>query len=647
MTILWGSQTGTAEGFAAVLMREARQRRYAARAIDLEELEPEELQEMEGPVLFLMATHGEGEPTDNALSFYKWANEVERPAGLLSNLSYATFGLGNRQYEHFNSMGKWADARLAELGGKRLVELGLGDDDADIEADFEAWRAALWKQLSPDEGVEETRAPAPNFVAEVVGEAAVSTEPPLAWLQVMFPKQKLVSSELLVNRELCEDASQGSVRHLELATDAGPTKPSLSYEGADDLAVLCDNGHELATATARRLHLAPRATFRLRPLTGDVGDMPGPPPPVPTPCAVEDALRYHADLRAPVPKQLLLLLSEHAADPIEAKRLHHLASAAGKEEYHDYIHTQGRGLTELLDEFPSTNPPLGALLELVPKLAPRYYTISSASALDRSTLHMTVKIIREPMHGAPTRTKLGVCTTQLEATPIGGKVVSFVRASNFRLPADSTTPIVMVGPGTGIAPFRAFLQELKVRMSGRGNRREGGEEGFWGGGGGGGWGDGPHAEGSPGPPHPPPPAQLPPPGWRSVRAPPVNGTPRTGHTRLYFGCRYSNVDYLYKEELAAALKDKTLSALRTAFSREGPKKVYVQDLMRADAKQLWSLFATQNAHLYICGGTSMGRDVVSTLHQMARDYGRKTEAQAAAFIQAMETEGRLVKELWS
>jgi len=591
MTILWGSQTGTAEGFAAVLMREARQRRYAARAIDLEELEPEELQEMEGPVLFLMATHGEGEPTDNALSFYKWANEVERPAGLLSNLSYATFGLGNRQYEHFNSMGKWADARLAELGGKRLVELGLGDDDADIEADFEAWRAALWKQLSPDEGVEETRAPAPNFVAEVVGEAAVSTEPPLAWLQVMFPKQKLVSSELLVNRELCEDASQGSVRHLELATDAGPTKPSLSYEGADDLAVLCDNGHELATATARRLHLAPRATFRLRPLTGDVGDMPGPPPPVPTPCAVEDALRYHADLRAPVPKQLLLLLSEHAADPIEAKRLHHLASAAGKEEYHDYIHTQGRGLTELLDEFPSTNPPLGALLELVPKLAPRYYTISSASALDRSTLHMTVKIIREPMHGAPTRTKLGVCTTQLEATPIGGKVVSFVRASNFRLPADSTTPIVMVGPGTGIAPFRAFLQELKVAA--------------------------------------------------------VNGTPRTGHTRLYFGCRYSNVDYLYKEELAAALKDKTLSALRTAFSREGPKKVYVQDLMRADAKQLWSLFATQNAHLYICGGTSMGRDVVSTLHQMARDYGRKTEAQAAAFIQAMETEGRLVKELWS
>lgn len=127
----------------------------------------------------------------------------------------------------------------------------------------------------------------------------------------------------------------------------------------------------------------------------------------------------------------------------------------------------------------------------------------------------------------------------------------------------------------------------------------------------------------------------------------AGGAPRTAHTRLYFGCRYSSVDFLYRGELEAALKAKHLSALRTAFSREGAKKVYVQDLMRADAKQLWPLFATQGAHLYICGGTTMGRDVVAELHAMAVLVGRKSQADATAFVQRMEAEGRLVKELWS
>jgi NADPH-ferrihemoprotein reductase len=463
MTILWGSQTGTAEGFASVLMREARQHGYAARSVDLEELEPDELAETRGPVVFLMATQGEGDPTDNAVAFYKWANEPDRAADALAAVSFAAFGLGNRQYEHFNSMGKWVDTRLPQLGATRLLELGLGDDDADIEADFEAWRAALWSTLCPQDAGE-AGAPQPNFAAEIVGSAIVTNpDPPLAWLQLLFPKQKLVASELLVSRELCRDTSQGSVRHMEIATAAGQDQAPLLYSGADDLAVLCDNGAQLATATAERLGLSARATFRLRPLSGGVGDLPGPAPPLPTPCTVSDAFRYFADLRAPVSKQLLLLLSEHASDPAQAARLAHLASAAGKDEYSEYIHAQERGLSELLLEFSSSAPPFGPLLELVPKLSPRYYTISSASSLDRSTLHITVKIIKEPMHAAPHRTKIGVCTAQLEAAPVGSKIVSFVRPSHFRLPQDPNTPVVMVGPGTGIAPFRAFLQEMKVR----------------------------------------------------------------------------------------------------------------------------------------------------------------------------------------
>ena len=224
MTILWGSQTGTAEGFASILMREARQHGYAARSLDLEELEPGDLGETQGPVVFLMATHGEGDPTDNSLAFYKWVNDPDRSAADLPGLSYAAFGLGNRQYEHFNSMGKWTDSRLAQLGATRLVEVGLGDDDADIEADFEAWRTSLWATLCPHDLTSEAAAPQANFEAVVVGAptvAASSTGPPLAWLQAMHPKQKLVAAELRVSRELCQDASQGSVLHMELATQNG------------------------------------------------------------------------------------------------------------------------------------------------------------------------------------------------------------------------------------------------------------------------------------------------------------------------------------------------------------------------------------------------------------------------------------------
>jgi len=265
-----------------------------------------------------------------------------------------------------------------------------------------------------------------------------------------------------------------------------------------------------------------------------------------------------------------------------------LASAAGKQEYNDHVVRDGRGLTEVLQEFRSATPPLGALLELVPKLTPRYYTISSSPAADAASCHLTVKVLREPMRNAPRRLKVGVCSTQLETLTAGCRAVVFVRPSAFRLPADMATPLVMVGPGTGVAPFRALLQEM---------------------------------------------------GAAAVS--------RTGRTLLYFGCRYAKKDYIYESELAAALKQGTLTTLRLAFSRDAKDKVYVQHLMRKDARQLWPLIHTEGAHVYVCGGTSMGRAVVSTLQEMAAQQGRMSDEAAAAFIKRLTAQGRLVQELWS
>jgi sulfite reductase alpha subunit-like flavoprotein len=211
--------------------------------------------------------------------------------------------------------------------------------------------------------------------------------------------------------------------------------------------------------------------------------------------------------------------------------------------------------------------------------------------MDATSVHLTVKILREPMNGAPHRTKEGVCTTQLEVKRPGDHVAVFVRASAFRLPASAAAPVLMVGPGTGIAPFRAFLQEFAVAA-----RR---------------------------------------------------GKPRTGHTRLYFGCRKRAADYLYEPLLAEAVAAKHLSSLRVAFSREQAKKVYVQDLLKADGADVWRLLAQDGGHLYVCGGTAMGRDVLAAVTEMGVKHGGLSPDASADFIKKLGATGRLVQELWS
>ena len=635
LLILWGSQTGTAEGFGNMLAREARQRGFDARSVDLEAYAPEKLaDEDEAPVVFLMATHGEGEPTDNAAAFYKFL-EDERCDNLKS-VRFAAFALGNKQYEHFGAMGNWVDRKLAALGATRLYPLAIGDDDDDLEGDFETWRDGLWAALSPElraaaGGIGNSGSgtpfvlstPAAQFECEWL-DGASEQPPPLSTLQFLarsLPKHQLFECDVAVNRELTQKPEHGSVRHVELRTDTAATAASggvqLRYNTADDLAVCCDNGAVLTARVATRLGLLPTARFVLR-LNADAasGARAPPPPPLPTPCSVEQALRFFADLRAPVSKELLLLLADACAAPAEAERLRALTAPENKQRYNEYVLRDGRGLSELLEEYGSCCPPLGALLEFVPKLSPRFYTISSSPASTPSRVHLSVKVLREQMRGAADeRVKEGVCSTQLGALVARESTACvFVRPSGFRLPADPAAPVVMIGPGTGIAPFRAFLCELDAARNAAVAASN-----------------------------------------SSVAAASMDGEDarsmprsRTGHVRLYFGCRRPDEDYLYKEELDAALSTGTLSSLRVAFSRARPDgtKVYVQHLVSEDGADLWEMLAA-GGHVYICGGTAMGRDVVAALHDAIALHGAMPREAAAAYVKEMQARGRLMQELWS
>lgn len=601
LTILWGSQTGTAEGFAGELMRDARRRGFNAMSLDIEEYDYEgDLCDATSPIIFLLATNGEGEPTDNAIPFYRWANASERGSAELGDLRYAAFALGNTQYEHYCFMGKWAHTRLGELGAAAICPCGEGDDDEDIRADFERWAMEdLWPVLGGDDG--EAAEFVPSFdcswatpgagaAPAVAAATAGAVSPSLEWLRRAFPKLQLLECRTHASRELTAGAAMaGSVKHVELGVQpVTKGRVPLKYEGADDLGVCCDNGRELAAATAARLGLLPSARFELKPTPRAAGVR----PPLPTPATVEQALRLYADLRAPAPKPLLLLLAAHASKAAEAKRLRALCAPANKQDYADFVTRDGRGLAELLREFGSSNPPWPALLELAPKLTPRYYTISSSPLVDPKTVHLTVKVLREPMRGAAPREKVGVCSSQLGALAPGDTSIVFVRPSAFRLPRNRSVPVVMIGPGTGIAPFRAFVQQL-------------------------------------------------------VHETKATGAPRAGLSTLYFGCRHAKLDYLYEDELAAALACGALGQLRTAFSRDGAHKVYVQDRLREDGGQLAEAIHAKKGVVYICGGTTMGREVVALLQSLLVSYTGMTNAAAARYVKQMSTQGRLVQELWS
>lgn len=562
-----------------------------------------------GVSLFLQATYGDGEPSDSAAAFCRWATQLG-PTGALSHLSFAVFGLGNKQYEHFNAAARKLDASLAAAGGRRVCSLGLGDDDGALEEDWASWRAALWSHLEkafPAVAGGEVERAARRASEDVDGSAHYHKTPTESYHLHVHPQgtrlapphglgghghgdmRHPVSGVLAARREL--HASGGrSCLHVELRLPASSTSSSsgCSYESGDHLGVFAENSGELVAACCERLGMSPDAVFTL--------SLPSPtaalPEPFPCPCSLATALACHADLQGPPRRGALAALAQHASDPAQRKRLLHLASPAGKEDMVAYIIQPARSLMEVLQAFPSAQPPLGVFFASVaPRLAPRYYSISSSPKMHPTTVHCTIAVVRAV---SPTgRLHAGVCSSWLSSLPLNSKVSLFVRTSTFRLPKSPSVPLVMVGPGTGFAPFRAFLQER---------------------------------------------AQL------------ARQGAKLGTAQLFFGCRAPEADYIYREEMELALsapKSQALSALHTAFSRlPGAPKVYVQHLMAQQAAAVYAA-VEGGGYLYVCGDAkAMARDVHKALLELLQLQGRMSAQQAEAYVARMQQEGRYHRDVW-
>ncbi len=669
LRIFWGSQTGTATSLAKSLVKHAHQRapELRARDVDLASLFPppggaaasavdegapllDSLLREPCLALFLTATYGEGDPTDNAAAFVAWLQRGDHPPGLLSRLRFAVFGLGNRQYELYNKTGKVVDARLEALGAQRMYRHGEGDDNGDLDEDFEQWRdGGLWEALKAA-AVQMTGGGSDGVAQPAAAAAAAATKagsqlqpPPQLPLSVAFiaPPPNLPSfphctptfqvaadaaqlasaaaradprgrhfflaHPLLCteSRELRKRPSQGaSTWHVELELPAPSTaggissSSSSSYATADNCLVCPENDPALVAAVAQRLGLDLNAWFTLAERAAGAGAAAAAPVefPFPTPTTVKTALTCFLDIAAQPRRELFAALAPFATAKADREGLAAIgsgpkaawsmlvsgAAAAAAAAAEGGSSRVGWGLLALLRAYPSLSPPWEALCQVLPLCTPRTYTIASSALASPRTLALCASVLHS--NGVP-----GLCTSYLaRCTPAGGRggssggdggssapasaVRCLLRPSSFKLPGEASVPVILVGPGTGIAPMRAFIAERAAQA---------------GGGGGGGAA-----------------------GAASVGAP-------LPTTVLFFGCRARDEDFIYESELREAQRKGVLSELHCAFSREGSEKVYVQHLVAREGEKLWEMLEKGKAYVFVCGATNMGASVLAAFQEVS------------------------------
>lgn len=598
MNVFFGSQTGTAEGFARIVQSEGQKKGFDAKLLDLEDFDAELLTSPDTKLsVFMVATYGEGDPTDNAAKFYEWLKNGngELADNFLASAKFCVFGLGNKDYESYNKMGRDVDAMLAKLGGIRVFEYGEGDDSGTLEEDFEKWRAMLWpaitQQFNPNaqsSAVEEANEKVNLKFRCVSSKSSKAKMPPVNQIQnstkFFFSAP---SVRLTTCAELRSDAASGSTVHIEV--DIKGT--GLSYQTADNLAVLHENTSEVVeqfALTCGGFNLD--ECVALEP-SEDADDFKHP---FPSPCSVRHLLTHYVDLQAIPRRGVLAQLGAYLSDKQQKQWLQGITSMAQKDAFAREIEQEGRSYASLLGaELSSCVAPLEDLLHILPTIQPRDYTIASSSSVHPTSIHLTVSVTqRISPSGA---TVEGLCSNFLKRLISTGSQTCkvFVRESSFRLPKSLNTPVIMVGPGSGIAPMRALLQERKHQAAKQNNSEA------------------------------------------------VNV--------LYFGCRARETDFLYREELEAAQNEGTLTSLQVAFSREQAEKVYVQDLIRRpeNASYLCKLIVEQGAFVFVCGATAMGQSVLEAFAEiLAAEKGVSTSA-GHDLIKDMQKKHTYVQELWS
>jgi sulfite reductase (NADPH) flavoprotein alpha-component len=535
LTVLYGTESGNSEALADRAVKEAKKRGFQATMRNMSELAPADLAKHPS-LLVIVSTWGDGEPPETATAFYKDFMSAEVK---LSSTRFSVCALGDTSYEKFCQTGKDIDARLAVLGASRVAD--RQDCDVDYEDAFAAWLDRALTALAPDSA---------SVVISQSFAAAPFSE---------FGKKKPFPSELLETVLLNGEGSKKETYHLELSL-AGS---GFTYEPGDALAIVPVNAPDIVQAILNAAKLNGSEEVETKNTDGRK--------------TLAAALRDHLDITA-LSRNVLTNLAEKTSSP----DLNALLADDAKERLKQFI--EGREIVDAIEQFAPAGLSADALAGLLRKLPPRLYSIASSPLAHPGDVHLTVAAVRYESHG---RQRKGVCSTCLaDLVKPGDKVPVFVQPNkNFRLPADGSAPIIMVGPGTGIAPFRAFVEHRAALGS-------------------------------------------------------------TGKSWLFMGDQHYLYDFLYQLEWQDHLKSGALTRLDAAFSRDQPEKIYVQQRMAERARDLYA-WLEEGAHFYVCGDASrMAADVHEALINIVHEQAGISREAAENYVETLKKTKRYQRDVY-
>ncbi|MBX9435034.1 assimilatory sulfite reductase (NADPH) flavoprotein subunit [Bacillus paralicheniformis] len=541
VTILFGSQTGNAQGLAENAAKTLTERGFQVTVSAMSDFKPNQLKKLKN-LLIVVSTHGEGDPPDNALSFHEFLHGRRAPK--LDDLRYSVLALGDTSYEFFCQTGKEFDQRLGELGGTRLHP--RVDCDLDYDEPAAAWLEGVISSLN--EGQEQGASSAP----------AQTAAPQAAGGETVYSRKNPFRAEVLENLNLNGRGSNKETRHLELSLEGS----GLTYEPGDALGIFPENDPELVDMLLAELKWDPNAT-----VTVDQGEN----------LSLKEALTSYYEITVLTKKFI-----QQAAELIANEKLRELAAQENADQLKAYI--AGRDLIDFVQDFGPIAVAPQDFVSILRKIPPRLYSIASSFAANPDEVHLTIGAVRYNTHG---RDRKGVCSVLCaERLQPGDTLPVFIQPNkNFKLPENPEAPIIMVGPGTGVAPFRSFMQE----------REE-------------------------------------------------TGAP--GKSWMFFGDQHFVTDFLYQTEWQKWLSDGVLTKMDVAFSRDTEEKIYVQHRMLEHSKELFE-WLEEGATFYVCGDkNNMAKDVQNALLEIIEKEGGKSREEAEAYLAEMKKQKRYQRDVY-
>lgn len=538
ITLISASQTGNARRLAEQLRDDLLAAKLNVNLVNAGDYKFKQIAQ-ERLLIVVASTQGEGEPAEEAVALHKFLFSKKAPK--LPETAFAVFGLGDTSYEHFCQAGKDFDSKLAELGAQRLLD--RVDADVEYQESAQQWRQQIVAAL-------QAREPAQSATAAAVTQSGAVDE----ITSSPYSKTAPLTAQLSVQQKVTGRNSEKDVRHIEIdLADSG-----LRYQPGDALGVWFDNDPALVDELLALLWLKGDEQVSV-----DGQNLP-----------LAQALRSHFELT----QNTTLIVDKYAALSRDEKLIALLADKPALQQY-----AKNTPIVDMVRQAPSD---LNAdqLIALLRPLTPRLYSIASSQAETENEVHITVGVVRYDINGRPrTGGASGYLADRLE---VEGDIRVFIEHNdNFRLPANPETPVIMIGPGTGIAPFRAFMQQRE-------------------------------ADGA------------------------------SGKNWLFFGNPHFTEDFLYQVEWQRYVKEGLLTRIDLAWSRDQAHKIYVQDKLRAQGAELWN-WIQQGAHIYVCGDANrMAKDVEQVLLDVVAEHGAMDTEQADEYLSELRLARRYQRDVY-